>query len=68
MLDFLMSFFGGFASKYFWFILLLLIGFISGALVFRNNPETGESYAQKFLAVVGSIVQSIINLKDRLTK
>jgi len=65
MLDFFWSLLGGLAARYFWSALLLSIGFVAGALMFRNNPVTGESYAQKFLLYGGIIMSKIVELKDK---
>ncbi|HUS89629.1 MAG TPA: hypothetical protein VMW91_09745 [Desulfosporosinus sp.] len=68
MLDFLWSLLGGLTSKYFLEALLFVGGFITGALMFRNNPVTGESYAQKFLLLVSAAGMAVVNLKNKLLK
>jgi hypothetical protein len=65
MIDFLLSLLGGLAARFFYESLFFVIGFIAGALMFRNNPVTGESYAQKFIAFVGSVVKWIGNLRNK---
>ena len=43
----------------FWYIIVFGIGFVVGALVFRNNPIKGEFYAQTFDAQTASIAQKV---------
>jgi hypothetical protein len=45
----------------FWYIIVGLIAFVAGALVFRNNPVKGEAYAKVFDAQTASIAQKIVN-------
>jgi hypothetical protein len=66
MLDFVWSFLGGFVSQHVKTFLLLAVGFVTGALMFRNNPVTGESYAQKFISIVSMIFTALVNLKNKL--
>ena len=68
MLDFLWSLLGGLTAKFSYEALLLVVGFVVGALMFRNNPVTGESYAQKFLALLKVVTDGVVNLKNKLIK
>jgi hypothetical protein len=45
----------------FWYLVVGLIGFVAGALVFRNNPVKGELLAQAFDAQTASIAQKIVH-------
>jgi hypothetical protein len=42
-----------------WYLIIFGIGFVVGALVFRNNPIKGEFYAQTFDAQTASIAQKV---------
>ncbi len=49
-------------------LIIFGIGFIVGALVFRNNAEKGEAYAKLLDAKTASIAQKLINWFSNLGK
>jgi hypothetical protein len=52
----------------FWYIIVGVVCFVAGALVFRNNPVKGEFYAQAFDAQTASIAQKIMYWFSNLGK
>ena len=51
-----------------WYILVAVIAFVAGALVFRNNPIKGEAAAKTLEAKLADALAKAKELEEKLAK
>jgi uncharacterized membrane protein len=50
-----------------WYLLVAVVAFIAGALVFRNNPEKGEAAAKLLEEQLAAAIQKAKDLEAQIS-